>query len=130
MASCVSKQYKHGYMFDLADHDLLQEGVTTKEKVIKIMGSPTIISDLDSEEVWIYYSEDAESFLFFRPEVTARNILFLKFNSEDTIKELRKIDLAQEEKKLLFAADYTEVVSHKVGFFKSFFSNVGSVKPQ
>ena len=117
-------------MFDLSDHEMLQEGVTSKEKLMKIMGSPTLISDLDDDEAWIYYAEDVNKFLFFRPKIIERNLLVVRFDKIGTVRELKKIDLTQEEKKLDFISQYTAVDSHKVGFFKSIFSNVGQVKPQ
>jgi len=128
-ASCSPRLDKHGFMFEFSSHDMLQEGITTKERVLKMMGSPTLISDLDQEDVWIYFSEDLKGFLFFKPKVVERNILVIRFKS-DTIKELKKITLNNEEKNLQFTADYTVVDSHKVGFFKSIFSNVGQIKPQ
>lgn len=129
-SSCVSRVEKRGYMFDLSDYQMLQEGVTSKERVIRIMGSPTLISDLDLEESWIYYSEDVKNFLFFKPDIIARTAMVVRFNEFNTIKELKIIDLASEDKYLNFATNYTLVNSHKTGFFKSIFSNVGQVKAQ
>lgn len=117
-------------MFDLTDSKLLQEGVTTKERVIRIMGSPTLVSDLDDNEAWIYYAEEVKLFLFFLPEVTSRNILVLRFDEANNLKELKNVDLASEVKNLNFASNYTAVDGHKVGLLKSFFSNVGALKPQ
>lgn len=117
-------------MFDLSDYQLLQEGVTSRETTLKLMGSPTMISDLNSPESWIYYSEDVKSFLFFFPKVTARNILVIKFDESNTIKEMQKFYLSDDDHKLKFSSHYTEVSSHKTGFFKSIFSNIGQVKPQ
>jgi outer membrane protein assembly factor BamE (lipoprotein component of BamABCDE complex) len=128
-SSCVSRVDKMGYMFELSDHDILQEGITSKERVLKIMGSPTLISDFDSE-VWIYYSEDVKNFLFFKPEVTERNVLVIKFNDAEIVKEMKRINFSDEVKKLNFVSNYTTVDSHKTGFFKSIFSNVGQIKAQ
>lgn len=127
--SCASRLDKHGFMFEFSDHEMLQEGITTKERVLKMMGSPTLISDLDHDEAWIYFAEDLKGFLFLKPEIVERNILVIRFES-DTIRELKKISLENETKNLQFVADYTMVDSHKVGFFKSIFSNVGQIKPQ
>lgn len=127
LSSCVKNSYRLGYLFDLSDHQLLQEGVTSKERVLKIMGSPTMISNLD-EEVWIYYSEDVERILFFIPDIKERTILTLRFDESETVKSIEKFDLSNEEKKMDFASHYTEVNSNKIGFFKSIFSNVGQVK--
>jgi len=128
--ACVSKVDKRGYMFDMSDHNLLQEGITSKERVLKIMGSPTLISDLDSDEAWIYYAEDVKRLLFFKPDIISRDVLVVRFNEVGTIRELSRIDLNDEEKQLQFAANFTNVESRKIGFLKSLFSNVGQVKSQ
>ncbi len=128
LSSCIKVSKRYGYLFDLSDYQLVQEGITSKERVLKIMGSPTIISNLDSEEAWIYYSEDVDSILFFIPDIKERKILALKFDSSDTVKNIERYDLSDEDQKLKFASNYTEVQSSKIGFFKSIFSNVGQVK--
>jgi outer membrane protein assembly factor BamE (lipoprotein component of BamABCDE complex) len=127
---CVSRIDKRGYMFDSSDHQMLQEGVTTKERLLKIMGSPTIISDFDSDEAWIYYAEDVDNFLFFKPEIISRTVLIVRFNNTDTVEQLKKIDLSNEEMKAGFASNYTVVNSHKTSFLKSIFSNVGQISSQ
>ena len=129
-SSCASRVEKHGYMFDLSDHHLLQEGITTKERAAKIMGSPSFVSALDADETWVYYSEDVKNFLFFIPDVTSRSLLFVRFDKKDMVKEVSRLGLDDEEKNLEFATNYTFVDSHKTGFLKSLFSNVGKVKPQ
>jgi outer membrane protein assembly factor BamE (lipoprotein component of BamABCDE complex) len=128
--ACVSKLDKRGYIFDMSDYNLLQEGITSKERLLKIMGSPTLISDLDSDEAWIYYSEDLKRLLFFKPDIISRDVLVVRFNETGTIRELNRIDLNDEEKQLQFAANFTNVESRKIGFLKSLFSNVGQIKSQ
>ena len=129
--ACVSSVEKHGYMFDFSDYQMLQEGVTTKEKTLKIIGSPSLISDLDGSEVWIYYSEDLKHFLFFKPKVVSREVFLVKFDQENIINNLQKLSLSDEEKRIDFASKYTAVQSHEApGFFKSLFGNVGQIKPQ
>ena len=89
--SCVSRVSNLGYIIDSSDYKMLQEGVTSKEMVLKIMGSPTIISDFDNDEAWVYYSEEVDTFLFFKPEILERTILVLRFDN-DIIRKLKKID--------------------------------------
>jgi len=128
LASCLSKTNKHGYMFDLSDHEQLKEEVTTKDVVLRIMGSPTLVADLDNDETWIYFSEDVKTLLFFKPETIDRTIVSIKF-SNDVIKELRRYNLS-DQSNLKFASNYTKVNSNEIGFFTSIFSNIGQVKPQ
>ena len=68
-SSCISNIDKHGYMFDLLDTIPVEEGVTTKNKILRDLGSPTHISYLDDEEVWLYYSERTNRVLFFKPKI-------------------------------------------------------------
>ena len=128
--ACVSKLDKRGYMFDMSNHNLLQEGITSKERVLKIMGSPTLISDLDSDEAWIYYAENLKRLLFFKPDIISRDVLVIKFNEIGTIRELNRFDLSDEDKQLQFAENFTNVESRKIGFLKSLFNNVGQIKSQ
>ncbi len=126
--SCVSRVDKRGYMIELADYHLLEEGVTTKDKAIQIMGSPTIMSDLDGE-VWIYFAEDVKSLLFFKPSVIDRKIITLQFSDGETLQKLQTLTLS-DESKINFSYKHTEVKSNEIGIFKSLFSNIGQVKPQ
>jgi outer membrane protein assembly factor BamE (lipoprotein component of BamABCDE complex) len=129
LSSCLSRVDKHGYSFEISDHDQVVAGLTTKEDVLKIMGSPTFISDLD-EEIWIYYSQDVKHLMFFRPKVVERNLLALKFNRNKTVRNIERITLDNEREDIVFNSETTNVESKKIGFFKSLFSNVGQVKPQ
>ncbi len=129
LSSCLSRVEKHGYMFDLSDHHLLKEGISTKDYVLNIMGSPSLVTDLNNEEIWIYYAEDVKKLLFFKPDVIARDIISIKFDNSQTISHLEKYNL-DNQIKIDFASNYTKVKSKKDGFFKSIFSNIGQVRPQ
>lgn len=130
MSACSSRLEKHGFMFDLSDYQQLQEGVTTKNRVLKTMGAPTLVSDFDGDETWIYMAQDLRYFLFFNPDIESRTVLAIKFDQEQNISELLNLSLADENKNFEFESKFTAVDSHKIGFFKSLFSNVGQVKPQ
>ncbi len=124
----ITRIDKKGYMFDSSGYETLQEGVTTKQRVLMMMGSPTIISDLSDEELWIYYHEDVKELLFFKPKVISRTIIALKFDDQQTIKQLKSYDLSSEEN-LAFSKDSTKTQDRDEGFFKKIFGNVGQVRP-
>jgi outer membrane protein assembly factor BamE (lipoprotein component of BamABCDE complex) len=127
---CITKTEKYGYMFDMADKHLLEEGISSREMVQKIMGSPTIISDFGNDESWIYYSEKTEAILFFSPKIVDRQVLAIRFDNLGVAKKIENFDINDEQKNLQFSLNQTSVPEHQVGFFKSFVSNVGQVKPQ
>lgn len=129
LTSCIAKIEKRGYMFDLVDYNLLEEGITTKERALKIMGFPTMTSNFN-DNIWIYYSEEKKGFLFMRPNIVARDILVLKFDDSQVVKSVQKINLADENKDIKFATNYTQVETRKVSALKSIINNVGQIKSQ
>ncbi len=130
LQSCISRVEKHGYMFELADRHLIEEGITTRDRVMRIMGSPSLLFDFNSEEVWIYYSENVRNLLFFKPKILSRDVVTISFDERNNVKNIEEFKLSDEEKSLNFFSKHTLVENHKTGFFKSIFSNIGQVKPQ
>lgn len=128
-SSCISRVENFGYIADDSDYASLQEGVSTKDRVRMIMGSPTLVTDFNKDTSWIYYSEKTDRFLFFKPKIIEREIILMRFD-DNILRKLKKVDLAQGEGKLKFSSKETKVSSHKTGFFKSIFSNIGQVSAQ
>lgn len=124
----ITRIEKKGYIFDSSGYETLQEGVSTKERVLRMMGSPTIISNLSNQELWIYYHEDVKELLFFKPEIISRTVIALKFNQQQTLSELKSYDLSSEES-LTFTKETTEAKNLNEGWFKKIFGNVGQVRP-
>lgn len=129
-SSCSSRVENFGYIVDDADYAALQEGVSDKNRVLMIMGSPTLVTDLSIDESWIYYSEKTDRFLFFKPSIIERDIILMKFDDDNIIKKLEKFSLANADDKLKFSQNKTNVKSHKTGFFKSIFGNIGQISAQ
>lgn len=130
VSSCITRVENKGYSFELSDPQLVQEGVSNKEAVMEVMGSPTVISDFNNRDVWIYYSEEIEKFLFYIPKIKSRKIFVVRFDRSNTVKYVRQYDLT-DEKNLKFAKNYTKIRDHEeAGFFKSIISNIGQVRAQ
>lgn len=128
MLSCTNIE-KTGYMFEFSDYDLLKEAVFSKDRVLKNMGSPSLISDIGDDQTWIYLSQDVEKILFLKPKVIKRQILTLKFDKENMLEEIHSYDIGSQGD-IKFSSLHTEVKSIKKSFFKDIFSNIGQVRPQ
>ena len=126
LTSC-SQIEKRGYAFDLSDYQLVKEGVTTQEMLIQNMGSPTLISEIDNKEMWIYFSEDVRKLLFFKPKILNRKVMIVGFEKNEIISDINNYDLSNENY-IKFANDYTTVKSNKKGFWSQLFGNIGQVR--
>jgi len=126
LTSCVNPVEKRGYSFDLSDYKLVKKGISSKESVLGFMGSPTLVSNIDSEELWVYFSEDVRKVMFFKPKILYRKIMAISFDKTNIVKEVSNYGL-KDQKEVSFVSDYTKVKSHKKSFWSRIFKNVGQV---
>jgi len=117
---------KRGYSFELSDYELVKDGISNKETVLELMGSPTFLSAIGDKELWVYFSEDVRKFLFFKPKTLRRKIMTVSFDDTGIIDDISDYDL-NDDNAMHFVSDYTEVKSHKQGFWSRIFGNIGSV---
>ena len=128
--ACSFRVEKSGYMFDNNDIDFIKKGVTSKTTLLKSLGTPTIVSQIDDKELWIYYSENSKYILFFKPTIIERDILLLKFDEENRVDDIKKLDLKDEDRQYFFNQNKTFVQGHKNNLFKSIYENIGSIIPR
>lgn len=128
VASC-SQIEKRGYSFELSDYNLLKEGINDRSDVINYMGNPSFTSNAENQpqELWVYYSEDVEKFLFFKPTILNRKIITISFNENDKISAIKNYDLS-DENPIKFNPSYTKVESQKEGWWSRIFGNIGQVR--
>lgn len=130
LGSCSKRIENKGYIFDQTNLNSIAKGITSKNKVIEIMGYPNWHRGLSDYRL-IYQAEEIKHFLFFKPKIISRKVLILDFDEENILSKIQELDLRDENKEFKFAKKYTAVYGHKKpGFFKALFSNIGQVRPQ
>ena len=74
--SCIRKVQNSGYSFDEVNLEGVEVGITTKDTIMKELGSPSLRSKVDEEskEIWIYYSDLKHGYFFFKPAVKQRKV--------------------------------------------------------
>jgi len=130
LSSCITRIEKQGYMFELVDKLSIESNITSKDRVLDIMGSPTFKSNIGKGESWIYYSQDVRKLLFFKPKVVKREIMILEFGIDNVVSNIREYDLLDKNDKIAFVSKYSAVGEHKTGFFSELFGNIGQVRAQ
>ncbi|PKQ06321.1 MAG: outer membrane protein assembly factor BamE [Alphaproteobacteria bacterium HGW-Alphaproteobacteria-11] len=87
LAACSPVKEDRGYIFDPKDLTKIQAGVTSKEQVRTIMGSPSTTSTIDGE-AWYYISSKFETYTFNRPQEIDRAIAAFYFEKTDVVQEV------------------------------------------
>ncbi len=96
-------------------------------EVLTLLGSPSNVVSLD-KNTWIYMSADIKQVAFFQPEEVKRDILTIKFDSNNQVTEIERID-ANKGAEVEIVEEKTETLGHDKGFFEKFFGGTQQYSP-
>ena len=85
-----------GYIINETDLDKIKAHETSKEQVESYMGTPSVKSTIEGE-AWYYISSKTETFLFYPPEETERQIVAVYFDKTDQVQDVRYYGLQDGE---------------------------------
>ena len=94
LRGCAVSEDQRG---NLPDPDKLAEvkpGTTTKEQVVKILGSPSSASTFD-DDTWYYISRKTKQVAFFSPDVLDQQVYIVDFDDKGVVKDLGHKTLAE-----------------------------------
>ena len=100
---------------------------SSKDEVLQVLGAPSAAISFD-ENTWIYMSSDIKRVAFKKPEEINRDILRLRFNKDDKVIEVTRLN-KDNGKELVPCKEKTEVKGENLGFFRKYFGGVGQYNP-
>jgi outer membrane protein assembly factor BamE (lipoprotein component of BamABCDE complex) len=123
LAGCTTSIDQRG---NLPDPDKLAEihpGTTTKEQVVKILGTPSSASTFD-DDVWYYISRRTKQIAFFSPTVLDQQVYIVDFDDKGVVKDLGHKTLADGEN-ITPAPGATPAPGRELSFMEQLIGNVG-----
>lgn len=91
-AACASRVNTRGNLLDPDRVVEIRPGEQSREEVAEILGSPSSITPFGSD-TWYYISKRTETFAFFAPEVTERQIVVVKFAEDGKVADIGTLGL-------------------------------------
>ena len=123
LAGCAISEDQRGHLPDpekLAD---IHPGSTTKEQVVKILGSPSSASTFD-DNVWYYISRRTKQVAFFSPTVLDQQVYIVDFDDKGVVKDLGHKTLA-DSRSITPAPGATPAPGRELSFMEQLLGNVG-----
>jgi outer membrane protein assembly factor BamE (lipoprotein component of BamABCDE complex) len=111
---------------DLPSKDRLGEihpGSTTKEQVVKILGSPSSIGVFD-DNAWYYISRKTKQIAFFDPDVLDQQVFVVQFDPKGTVRAVGHKTVA-DAKDIEPAPGATPAPGRHLTFLEQVIGNVG-----
>ena len=88
LAACAPMVDQRGNLPDPTKLASIQPGVTTKEAVSKLLGTPSSISTFN-DKTWYYISKKTKRISFWDPEVLDQQVLAIKFDDAGIVADMR-----------------------------------------
>lgn len=127
--SSIKKQEFNGCIISPQEVKNLKARKSTKRDVLKKLGSPSVKSALENEksgDTWIYYNQTKESYLFFTPKVTDRNVVAIDFDRRGRIAKIREYD-GKNSKNIIRASHTTKIKDERQNILIEMVRNVGGI---
>jgi outer membrane protein assembly factor BamE (lipoprotein component of BamABCDE complex) len=123
LAGCAISEDKRGNLPDPEKLAQLQPGTTSKEQVIKILGSPSSASAFD-DDVWYYISRKTKQVAFFSPTVLDQQVYIVDFDDKGIVKDVGHKTLA-DGAPITPAPGATPSPGRELSFMEQLIGNIG-----
>jgi len=117
-------------MVDIRGHEVdpeqvkqIEIGVTTKEQVSKLLGTPSSVSPFGNS-TWYYMFEETERRAFFSPSVLKSNITRIEFNDNNQVISIENVS-DQDRQAISHNSRQEPTAGHSESVLQQVFGNVG-----
>ena len=125
MKGCIIHEIR-GYPLERDKIDRIEVNKTTKDEILVLLGSPTVIGTFD-ENLWYYIGQHTQRISFFNPKTIQSLSVALLFNENDVVIALEE---QEDLRDLAFASETTPTHGHDINLFQILFANIGIGLPQ
>jgi outer membrane protein assembly factor BamE (lipoprotein component of BamABCDE complex) len=96
LAACTATVSTHGHALSADELAQIKPGVTSREEVARLLGSPSTIGTFQQER-WFYISQRSEVMSFYLADVTQQDVVRIDFDGNGIVTDVRThgLELAQ-----------------------------------
>ncbi|MBL0318191.1 MAG: outer membrane protein assembly factor BamE [Alphaproteobacteria bacterium] len=123
LCGCLTTTTNRGYTLDEEALKQLSIGTTTKEEVLKTMGSPSTYNDY-GDETWYYVSKEQQSVAFLKPKITKESVIAIHFNNDGTLTDVKHYS-EKDMKDIVAVQEHTPTYGKDLSIIQQFLGNIG-----
>jgi outer membrane protein assembly factor BamE (lipoprotein component of BamABCDE complex) len=96
LAACTPTVSTHGHSLNLEELAQIRPGVTSREEVARLLGSPSTIGTFEQER-WFYISQRSEVMSFYQADITQQDVVRIDFDGNGIVTDVQThgLELAQ-----------------------------------
>lgn len=90
-AACSPTIENHGNIPDAEIVQSVRIGMTNRDQVSEMLGSPSAVATFDKES-WYYVGSRTSRFAFLEPEILERKVLVLRFDESGVVQQIEHLN--------------------------------------
>ncbi|WP_051329079.1 outer membrane protein assembly factor BamE [Geminicoccus roseus] len=123
LGACSPTIDNHGHRFDADMAGAIIPGVTSKQEVTRLMGSPSALATFEDNQ-WYYVSQKTERKSFYQAEITDQQVLAITFGEDGLVSDIQRADLSQAEP-ITPVTDVTPTTGNELSLAQQLLGNIG-----
>jgi outer membrane protein assembly factor BamE (lipoprotein component of BamABCDE complex) len=127
VGGCSPTIDNRGYQFDQRRIDQITPGVTSREEVARILGTPSTTATFDDKN-WYYISQRYERRSFFQDDLVAQDVVDIAFGDNGIVSAVNKSGLDQATN-VAPLKQTTPTGGTELSAIQQFISNIGRFNP-
>lgn len=125
---CIKTTEERGYVSKFTKWNEVQKGISTRDDVVRLMGSPSTQSTY-GKETWYYISTTAESVAFASPTLVDQNVWYVTFNETGVVENTGTYSI-EDARDIAFAKDKTTTEGNDFTVTQQLLGNLGRFNPK
>ena len=123
LAACSPQVMQHGYTVDEAAVQRIVPGVTPREEVARLLGSPSTLATFEDSR-WYYVTQRLEQLSFYQSEITEQSVLTIAFDDRGIVQDVSHVSM-DEAMEIDPDSDVTPSLGNEMTIFEQLIGNVG-----
>ena len=122
-AGCSPTVTNHGYRLDPEVMAQIRPGVTTRDEVSRLLGSPSSVGTF-GDKSWYYVTQRTEQMTFYQSKVADQKVVRIDFDPSGVVSDVDQRGL-QEARNVAPAKDVTPSTGNELTLLQQFIGNIG-----
>lgn len=126
-SACSPTVTQYGHRLDNARLERIKPGVTSREEVARLLGSPSATGTFESRQ-WYYISQRTEQRSFYQQDLVAQDVVAITFDERGIVQRIDQRDL-QQAQAVTPDPEKTRTLGNELTILEQFVGNVGRFNP-
>lgn len=124
LAACETQEEQTGYIVDEYSIGEIRPGVTDRDSVATLLGTPSAGATFGDNKTWYYVSRRSEQLAFLDPDIKDQQVLAVRFNDFGVVEEVKRYKL-EDGKEIEPVDRVTPTRGRELTVLEQLFGNLG-----